>query len=458
MLLGVYEMNKRGEYMKEVYKKDLIKDLKSLISIPSVLNESDDQFPFGENINKALEKMLEISQKLGFKTYYNKYYGYAEIGRGKELIGILGHLDVVPAGDLDQWQTDPFKGVIKDDKLYGRGTQDDKGPTLAAMYGVKALMDEGIELNKRIRFIFGLDEENLWRSIDRYLENEEQPDYGFTPDSVFPMINAEKGLLQAKIISKEKSPIELVAGNAFNAVPGRAIYTGERKEALINVLKSLDYTYESTEKGIEVIGVGSHASKPSEGVNAITRLVEALSMIDYGSKGIDLINEVFNGKINGEGFIDNCSDEISGPLTVNLGKVEMNDTHQMIGLDIRIPVTFEKEIVVSKLKEKVENYGFEYHEYDYLKSIHIPKEHFMVQKLRKVFEEETGLDSKPLSSGGATYARAIDNCLAYGALFPGDEKVEHKANEYIKIENLYKCVDIYSKTIKALLDKEVIKK
>src|SRR6056297_1054044 len=136
MLLGVCEMNKRGEYMKEVYKKDLIKDLKSLISIPSVLNESDDQFPFGENINKALEKMLEISQKLGFTIYYNKYYGYAEIGRGKELIGILGHLDVVPAGDLDQWQTDPFKGVIKDDKLYGRGTQDEKGPTLAAMYGV----------------------------------------------------------------------------------------------------------------------------------------------------------------------------------------------------------------------------------------------------------------------------------------------------------------------------------
>lgn len=437
--------------MKEVYKKDIMDDLKSLISIPSVLDESDDQHPFGENINKALEKMLEISERLGFKTFYNKYYGYAEIGSGEEMIGVLGHVDVVPAGDLDQWETNPFEGVIKDGKLYGRGTQDDKGPTLAAMYGVKALMDEGFEFNKRIRFIFGLDEENLWRSIDRYLENEEQPDYGFTPDSVFPMINAEKGLLQAKIISNEKSPIALVAGNAFNAVPGRAIYTGEKKDALIKALESLDYAYESTEEGIEVIGVGSHASKPSEGINAITRLVEALSMIGYKSKGIELINQVFNEKINGEGFIENCFDEVSGPLTVNLGKVEMNDTHQMIGLDIRIPVTFDKDIVVSKLKEKVEAYGFKYNEYDYLKSIHIPKDHFMVQKLRKVFEEETGLDSTPLSSGGATYARAIDNCLAYGALFPGDEKVEHKANEYIKIENLYKCVDIYSKTIEALL-------
>lgn len=437
--------------MKEMYKKELIDDLKSLISIPSVLDESNRQFPFGENINKSLEKMLEISERLGFKTFYNEYYGYAEIGSGEEMIGVLGHLDVVPAGDLDQWKTNPFEGIIKDGKLYGRGTQDDKGPTLAAMYGVKALMDEGINLNKRIRFIFGLDEENLWRSIDRYLENEEQPDYGFTPDSIFPMINAEKGLLQAKIISEDGSPVELIAGNAFNAVPGRAIYTGEKKEAFIKALESLDYTYESTEKGIEVIGVGSHASKPSEGINAITRLVEALSMIGYESKGIELINQVFNEKLNGEGFIENCFDEVSGPLTVNLGKVELNDSHQMIGIDVRIPVTFDKDIVVSKLKEKIEAYGFEYHEYDYLKSIHIPKDHFMVQKLRKVFEEETGLDSTPLSSGGATYARAIDNCLAYGALFPGDEKVEHKANEYIKIENLYKCVDIYSKTIEALL-------
>src|SRR6056297_2030794 len=110
MLLGVCEMNKRGEYMKEVYKKDLIKDLKSLINIPSVLDESDDQFPFGENINKALKKMLEISERLGFKTFYNKYYGYAEIGSGEEMIGVLGHVDVVPAGDLDQWETNPFEG------------------------------------------------------------------------------------------------------------------------------------------------------------------------------------------------------------------------------------------------------------------------------------------------------------------------------------------------------------
>lgn len=437
--------------MKEMYKKELIIDLKKLISIPSVLDESDNKFPFGENINKVLEEMLAISERLGFKTFYNEYYGYAEIGNGDELIGVLGHLDVVPAGDLDKWDTDPFEATIKDGKLYGRGTQDDKGPTLAAMYGVKALIDENITFNKRVRFIFGLDEENLWRSIDKYLENEDKPDYGFTPDSIFPIINAEKGLLQAKITLNEKSPINLIAGNAFNAVPDKAIYTGDKKVEVMEALDSLNYEYHNTNHGIEVIGVGSHAAKPSEGINAITRLIKALVKVGYTSKGIEMINEVFHEMLAGEGFIDNCSDEVSGSLTVNLGKIVFDESMQMIGLDIRIPVTFDKEEVVNHLKSTIEFYGFKYEEYDYLKAIYIPEDNFMVQKLKEVFEKETGLDSTPLSSGGATYARAIDNCVAYGALFPGDEKVEHKANEYIKIENLYKCVDIYSKTIEALL-------
>jgi len=437
--------------MKEMYKKQLIKDLKALINIPSVLDESKSNYPFGDGINEALKEMLEISERLGFRTFYNEYYGYAEIGSGDELIGVLGHLDVVPAGDLDKWDTDPFEAVLKDGKLYGRGTQDDKGPMLAAMYGVKALMDEDVQLNKRVRFIFGLDEESLWRSIHKYLEKEEKPDYGFTPDSVFPMINAEKGLLQAKLILNEKSPLTIVAGNAFNAVPDKSVYTGEKKDAFKEALDALDYDYKVTDEGIEVIGVGSHGSKPEEGTNAIMQLMEALGVVGYESKGISLINEVFNKKLKGEGFINHCSDEVSGDLTVNLGKVVMDDSQQMIGLDIRIPVTFDKDTVVNKLKEKISDYDFDYHEYDYLESIYIPEDNFMIKKLKKVFEEETGLDSKPLSSGGATYARAIENCLAYGALFPGDEKVEHKANEYIKAENLYKCVDIYSKTIEALL-------
>lgn len=433
------------------YKKDLLRDLEKLIEIPSVLNNDNSNYLFGKAIDDSLKEMLNIAKKLGFKTFYNEYYGYAEIGSGDELIGVLGHLDVVPAGDLEKWETNPFKLIKKDGKLYGRGTQDDKGPILAALYGVKLLMDEGTDFNKRVRFIFGLDEENLWRSIDKYLDNEEKPDYGFTPDSIFPMINAEKGLLQAKLVMDKGSDIKIKVDNAFNAVPDKAIYDGKEIDKLKVELDKLDFEYNDKKSKVEVLGKGSHASKPSEGINAILRLVKALNNIDVKNQTTEMIENVFHDKLHGQGFIDNCEDEVSGKLTVNLGNIDLNLNSQVIGLDIRIPVTFEKQKVVDALKDVVSEYGFEYEEYDYLDSIFISEDNFMVKKLKKVFTQETGLDATPKSSGGATYARAIDNCLAYGALFPGDKKVEHKANEYIKKDNLFKCSKIYKRTIEELL-------
>ena len=139
-----------------------LKDLDRVISIPSYLQEDNSKYPFGENIQKALEEMITICKELGFRTYIDPqgYYGYAEIGNGDKLVGVLGHLDVVPPGDLSKWENDPFKPVVKDGKYYGRGAQDDKGPTLAAIYALKTLLDCGFELKYRVRFIFGTDEEN----------------------------------------------------------------------------------------------------------------------------------------------------------------------------------------------------------------------------------------------------------------------------------------------------------
>ena len=169
-----------------------------LVRIPSVCDEGGGGYPFGEAIDQALRKALQIAGELGFRTQYGEggYYGYAEIGEGTEMLGILGHLDVVPPGKLKDWDRDPFDPVEKDGMLYGRGTQDDKGPMLASLFAVKALMDAGVKFNKRVRFIFGTDEETLWRCINRYKENEEMPGMGFSPDSRFPVTYAEKGLLQ----------------------------------------------------------------------------------------------------------------------------------------------------------------------------------------------------------------------------------------------------------------------
>ena len=145
----------------EVQQGALKAALAELVRIPSICQEGEGGYPFGEAVDRALHKALEIAGGLGFRTRYGDggYYGWAEIGEGQELVGILGHLDVVPPGRLDDWEDDPFGagpgGLVRKDGgsgmtfLYGRGTQDDKGPLLAAMFAAKALLDAGVKLSKR---------------------------------------------------------------------------------------------------------------------------------------------------------------------------------------------------------------------------------------------------------------------------------------------------------------------
>ena len=192
--------------------------LKELVGINSVLDESKEGAPFGVGPKKALEKAVEIAGNLGFRTMIDpdRHYGYAEIGEGDDLFGVLGHIDVVPAGDLNSWNTDPFELVEKDGRLYGRGTSDDKGPLLASMFVLKALLDEGYKLNQRVRFIFGADEESLWRCMKAYTKKEELPTMGFTPDSSFPLTYAEKGLIEFYLYTDEESDINLEGGGPLS--------------------------------------------------------------------------------------------------------------------------------------------------------------------------------------------------------------------------------------------------
>lgn len=439
------------DYKKRVeeLKDEMINSIEELVNIPSVKDENSKDTPFGKDIDKALKKALEVCENLGFKTHYDEegYYGYAEIGEGEEMLGILGHLDVVPAGERSNWNTDPFKAELKDGKLYGRGTQDDKGPTIAALYAVKALMDSGVEFDKRIRFIFGTDEETLWGGINKYMEKEEVPTFGFTPDSQFPMIHAEKGLLQAKLKSEKIGDIILSGGNSFNAVPDRIGYSEEYNDKLKEELDNLGFEYEVENDTTYVIGKGAHASQPQKGLNAISHMAMALNNIGVKSNSIKFIAEVVGEDYNAKNIFGECEDEPSGKITFNIGKINIDENSEEIAIDIRIPVTKDKEKIVNDIKQKVQEYNIEYEEFDYLDSLYVPKDHKLIKTLRKVYEEETGMDSTPLVSGGATYARAMDNCVAFGAVFPGQEKVEHQANEYIEIDKLIQVSKIYAAAV-----------
>ena len=436
----------------DAQQESLKKALAELVRIPSVCDEGAGGFPFGEAIDQALWKALAIAGDLGFRVEYGPdgYYGFAEIGEGKEMLGILAHLDVVPPGKLADWDHDPFDPIEKDGMLYGRGTQDDKGPLLASLFAVKALMDAGVKFNKRVRFIFGTDEETLWRCIKRYIEREEIPTSGFSPDSRFPVTYAEKGVLQLRLEGCNESGIRLSGGSAFNAVPDSIFYDGEHQKELADKLDHLGFAYERYGDGLEVKGRAAHAMIPEEGLNAITRLCIALNAIGIQSRAINFAAQEIGQDPYATRIFGDMTDEPSGKLKFNVGKIDLGKTEQL-SIDIRIPVTASREEVVKSLTMAAAKYGLEYKEYDWLGPIYLPLDHFMVTTLMNVYRKCSGdLVTEPRSSGGATYARAIPNCVAFGALTVDETLTEHQPNERTVLANLYKAMEIYAHAVHEL--------
>lgn len=433
--------------------REMVESIKAAVRINSVMDEdtATESMPFGKGVDEALRKTLEIAESLGFKTVYKDgYYGYAEVGEGEELIGILGHIDVVPVGDESKWKFPPFSATEEDGYIYGRGTQDDKGPTIATMYAVKALLDAGVKFEKRVRFIIGGDEENLWRCIAKYTENgEEIPSMGFTPDSSFPVTNAEKSLVQFYLRGKGSKELSLNISGALNAVPGVANYTGKLADKLVEKLDELKFEYEKDGESVTVIGKRVHSASADKGVNAIERLCKALYEIGVKEDVVRFVAELSDSV--GSKILPNCIDDVSETLTFNLGELIINENESVLGYDSRIPVKYTIEDLENAVKEKAANYGLEFEEFDRLKSLYVPADSELIKTLVSVYEQETGLEGTPKSSGGATYAKALDNCVAFGAMFPFDEKTEHQENERVDIKNMIKATEIYALAIYKLL-------
>ena len=437
-------------------KDDFLASLKTLISYPSVLNEGENGTPFGQAIQDVLEKTLEIAQEMGFQTYLDPegYYGYAEIGQGEELLAVLCHLDVVPAGDLEDWQTPPFEATLKDGWLIGRGVQDDKGPSLAALYAVKSLLDQGLVFTKRIRFIFGTDEETLWRCMNRYNQLEEKADLGFAPDSSFPLTYAEKGLLQVKLHGPGWEDRPLQAGRALNVVPDKATYKGERLEELLPVIEQSGVNYTEETGAVTVLGLSKHSKDAAEGVNAIVGLAESLSLIQPHPALLFIADDV-GEDATGAALFGEIKDEPSGALSFNIATLSIDEEQSEIGIDIRIPVLADKGALVERLTEVAASYQLQYEEFDYVAPLYVPLDSPLVSTLMEVYQEETGDQTPAMSSGGATFARTMENCVAYGALFPDALQTEHQANERAKLDDLYRAMEIYAETIRRLAGKEV---
>lgn len=444
-------------------KENLIRDLGELIKIPSKLEGYDNpEYPFGKNIDDALNKILEIGENLGFRTKnIDKHCGYIEFGEGEEILGIVGHLDVVPEGE--GWTYPPFELTIENGVAYGRGTIDDKGPMMAALYAMKAVENK-TKVNKRVRLIIGLNEENDWKCINYYKENEEILTIGFSPDADFPCIYAEKALLTAYVedeyIEDFKIRIKDIdcKNNRINVVPKYCAVklevleniSEELKELLITKIDNdISFTRVQNDFYIECRGVQSHAAHPELGVNAVSKMVMLLNEIfnrfDAENRMIKILAQKIGEETNGESLGIKHDNEELGNLTLNLAELTLENGKIRAGMNLRIPGDLAIEKVKEIMLQKFSGVKLEFK--GEKPSLYITKDNELVQKLCRIYNEYTGENREPIAIGGATFARAFENCVSFGAMKPDGKDMCHQVDEYIKIQDLLDACNMYAQAI-----------
>jgi succinyl-diaminopimelate desuccinylase len=456
-------------------KDDLMKDLFTLLSVNSVRDDSKAtaDAPVGPGPKEALEVFLKIADRDGFTTKnVDNLAGHAEYGEGDETLGVLAHVDVVPVDD--KWDTDPFKPEVRDERIYARGASDDKGPLMAAYYGLKVIKELGLPVAKRVRFIVGTDEESEWKGVTRYFEVEDKPDFGFSPDADFPIINGEKGMYSAKLLFEKRSDklVSFEGGLRENMVPGEAhaVVTGIKENAdqiiadfqAANPDITIITSQDNDEYTISVEGKGVHAMNPSIGFNAATFLAKLLLQLDDDLAKDDILRflgELVHEDFYGERLGIAHEDEIMGTVTVNPGLVGEEDGKLYTVLNIRVPRGKE----YSEIDATFAKHGETYH-YTFVdgtktnkKPHYVPADDPLVQTLLAVYENQTGEKGHERSIGGGTYGRLLERGVAYGALFPDSIDTMHQANEFLAVRDLLRSASIYAEAIYELIKPEEAK-
>lgn len=473
-------MQLQGTPRMTAYRDEMVEALSALIAFPSVKGPAAPGAPYGVETVQALDLVLGWGREAGFRTKsLDGKAGWMECGKGSKLIAALCHLDVVPAGS--GWTGDPFVARLEGGRLIGRGAVDDKGPAVMAFFALKALVARGLPEGVRFRLVLGLDEESGSGCMERYLETEEVPTYGFTPDADFPVIHAEKGIAMFRLEfsrsgrSSVDGPgaLRLVAaegGSRPNMVPGSCRLTfaceaAQRADWMARTRNlspvhfgwggarptPFPFTVEPDARtdrfSVVVTGSMAHASLPWDGRNAVSAAMEMagalLAEAGVEDDFVSFYRRHLGMELDGRSMGCAGEDEVSGPLTLNVGILELDEARAKLTIDIRYPVTMAGDAVEAAIRNAAAAAGARVGRVSGHGPLFVRKTDPLVATLMTVYEKATGTTSTPISIGGGTYARSMPNVVAFGPGLPGMPQVAHQADESIAVEDLMIGAEIY---------------
>jgi succinyl-diaminopimelate desuccinylase len=442
----------------EENRDEMVDRLIEFVRIPSISSDIPE-------VRKSLRYILDLAGSLGFsaKAVLDERVGVIEFGDGPETLGILAHVDVVPPGSHDSWQTPPFEPEVRNGAVYGRGTLDDKGAVIASLYALKAAASMGLPFRKKVQIILGTQEEAEWTDMDDYVKSFPLPDYGFTPDGEFPLCNIEKGIGNV-IISFPLTPAEdggavhadnytllsISAGSVTNIVPDAC-------EARL-LLRSSENA-KGKEIRLAAGGRSVHSCMPEKGDNAIVNLCKVLKSLPLAS----------GGAARAISFIaDKLSDVNCGALSVNNGKpeyhngefihktcmspnmIETKENEILVYMDLRLAYGTTPEEILSEFERLVRPIGGSIRGRSFMPATYISRDLPFMKAFAEAYETASGLRNDFTLEYGGSYAKAMPNIVSWGPIFPGEEDTCHANDEFININSFVQAAKIYGEAIRRI--------
>ncbi|MDX2065416.1 MAG: Sapep family Mn(2+)-dependent dipeptidase [Fimbriimonadaceae bacterium] len=439
------------------HRAELLADTQAMLRIPSIEGDPGPNAPYGKANRAALDLALQLAERAGMTTRdLEGHIGYGEFGTGEAIIMSLGHLDVVPTGP--GWKHDPFGAEIDGDYLYARGATDDKGPTMASFYAMRAILASCPDLGVRFRQVFGCNEESGFRCVERYVQTEEAPTFGVAPDSGWPCYHAEKGIANLEIDvpvgTRSMQIVEISGGDRPNIVIDRCAAKVRVADSVRAEIESkledawdrnVTFAWEGDVLGVFAIGKAAHGSTPFRGDSAATRVLRFLAEI------APVADEEFYGELlemthpGGAGLGISGSDAPSRDLTANLGVISSDGENVHLLVNVRYPVTWTGTELSARCQAFLDTTitGGKLVVTRDSAPLYFPVEHPLVRTIVDVYAAETGERLAPGTMGGGTYARAIPNTVSIGTGWAGDGKA-HETDERVKVDHLYRMAEIYA--------------